>query len=381
MSFRTYVFLFTTTISISACGVVYNPQKLPATQTSEKQQEISLEIVALTSAVAAEANNTPFVRRLVVGSNLDGAAKLIDERSFINFNPPPASPPPVYRVGVGDVLQFARLMPKVSEGGSISDEYSVRLLPVTSEGYVSIVEVGRIDVLGKTISQIEAAMSASILRSGVDPRFEVSIQGFNSQKIYFGGSIPPNVISFTDSPLSLSQALTTAGVSVAPGADKLVKIFRGKFEFRLLANDILSTSKLPTYYLQGGDRIFVENLFYRPETVILTGEVGSQSTFPISAETRPTLSDAIFERRALALFTSDSSQIYLIRRNADKSIAYHLDGSNPARLAVAGDLELRPQDIIFVSEQPVTRYNRVLQQLLGALAGSRELRTTAQEEF
>jgi polysaccharide biosynthesis/export protein len=357
MFLRTYIFLFTT-ISISACGVVYNPQKLPASQSSEKQQEMSLEIVALTSSVAAEANNTPFVRRLVVGSNLDGAAELIDERSFINFNPPPASSPPEYRVGVGDVLQFARLMPR-------TDEYSLRLLPVTSEGYVSVVEVGRIDVLGKNISEIESSISASMLRSGVDPRFEVSISGFNSQKIFFGGDIPANVISFTDKPITIGEALTTSGVSFVPGKDKLVKIFRDKFEYRISANEILTSNKLPNYYLHGGDRIFVENLFYRSESVILTGEVGSQSVYNISAQSRPTLSDALFNRGAISQFTSDSSHIYLIRRVKDKSFAYHLDGSNPARLALAYEIELRPQDIIFVAEQPITRFNRVLQQLLG----------------
>lgn len=42
---------------------------------------------------------------------------------------------------------------------------------------------------------------------------------------------------------------------------------------------------------------------------------------------------------------------------------------------------LRPQDVIFVAEQPVTRYNRVMQQLLGALSLSQDLRDSVQEEL
>jgi polysaccharide export outer membrane protein len=269
----------------------------------------------------------------------------------------------------------------VSDTGTVSDEYSVRLLPVTSEGYVSIVEVGRVDVVGKTISEVEASISGAFLRSGVDPRFEVSVQGFNSQKIFFGGAVQPIALPFTDRPISLTEVMTTSGLTLDPSSDKLVKIFRGGEEYRLSAREVMTGSSSAKYYLQGGDRVYIENMFYRPETVILAGEVGSQSLFPISAEARPTLSDAMFSRGAIALFTSDSSQIYLIRRRGDSAVAYHLDGSNPARLSIASEIELRPQDVIFVAEQPVTRYNRVMQQLLGAMAATRELRDNVEAEL
>lgn len=366
---------------LSGCGAVYTPQQLPKAETSGTQEELDLKIVALTSAVAQDANRTPFTRRVVIGSNLAGPAQLVDERSVISVKPPASGPAPIYRIGVGDVLQYARLMPTVSSTGTVTDEYSVRALPVTAEGYVSIVEVGRVDVAGKTIAEAEEAISAALLREGVDPRFEVSVAQFNSQKIYLGGIEAASVLPFTDRPLALDELLSSAGTKLEPGSDKVVKIFRDGTEYRLSARDTLTRAGQPRYFLYPGDRIYVENMVYRPETVILTGEVGSQSLFPISAEARQTLSDAMFSRGATALFTSDTSQVYLIRRNGEEATAYHLDASNPARLSIAGEVELRPQDIIFISEQPVTRYNRVLQQVLGALAGSRELRDNLDEEF
>lgn len=381
MNFGRYILFACSAFAISSCGAIYKPQKLPDAGSEEGQQSIALEIVALTSSVATEANSAPFNRRVIRGSNLGGAATLVEESSFINLRLPPEAPAPIYKVGVGDVLQFARLMPRVSDTGTVSDDYSLRLLPVTSEGYVSIVEVGRVDVAGKTISEVEASISAALLRSGVDPRFEVSVQGFNSQKIFFGGAVQPMALPFTDRPLSLTEVMTTAGVALDPTSDKLVKIFRGGEEYRLSARQLLTGSDPSRYYLQGGDRVYIENMFYRPETVILAGEVGSQSLFPISAEARPTLSDAMFSRGAIALFTSDSSQIYLIRRRGDSAVAYHLDASNPARLSIASEIELRPQDVIFVAEQPVTRYNRVMQQLLGAMAATRELRDNVEAEL
>ncbi|MBL4629174.1 MAG: hypothetical protein JKY00_14285 [Roseicyclus sp.] len=44
-------------------------------------------------------------------------------------------------------------------------------------------------------------------------------------------------------------------------------------------------------------------------------------------------------------------------------IAYRLDGSNVANLVLATRLELRPGDVVFVAEQPVTRWNRVIDQI------------------
>lgn len=378
---RRYLLIACSALVLSSCGAIYKSQTLPKADAAADQQAIAVEVVALTSSVAREANSTPFNRRVIRGSNLGGAAALVEESSFINLRLPPETPPPIYKVGVGDVLQFARLMPRVSDTGVVSDEYSLRLLPVTSEGYVSIVEVGRVDVVGQTVSEVEASISAALVRSGVDPRFEVSVQGFNSQKIFFGGAVPPQALPLTDRPISLREVMTTAGVTLDPGADKLVKIFRGGEEYRLSGRQLLTGSDASRYYLQGGDRVYVENMVYRPETVILAGEVGSQSLFQISAEARPTLSDAMFSRGAIALFTSDSSQVYLIRRRGDGAVAYHLDASNPARLSIAGEIELRPQDVIFVAEQPVTRYNRVMQQLLGAMAATRELRDNVEAEL
>lgn len=386
------ILIVLTAILVAGCSGVYHPQELPKSGSSEEQQGIALTVIPLTSASAAEANRAPFPRRVIVGSNLGGAARLVEEPAFIDLKLPPDGAAPPYRVGVGDVLQFARLMPSVNDAGQVTDQYSVRLLPVTSEGYVSIVEVGRVDVEGKTISEVEGAISGALLRSGVDPRFEVSVNGFNSQKIYLGGtaalavnsnvasadiSASSSAIAFTDRPISLDEVMTSAGIGVQPGADKLVKIFRDGREYRVSARDVLTRSDFPRIYLHGGDRVFVEDMHYRSEAVVMTGAVGSRSLFEISAEKRQTLSDALFSTEALAPSDADSSQIYLLRRSGDGAVAYHLDGSDPTRLSIATEIELRPRDVVFVAEQPISRFNRVVQQLLGVAGAAGAVRDAA----
>ena len=48
---------------------------------------------------------------------------------------------------------------------------------------------------------------------------------------------------------------------------------------------------------------------------------------------------------------------------ASSVTAYRLDGRNAANLVLATQLELRPGDVVFVAEQPVTRWNRVITQI------------------
>ncbi len=44
--------------------------------------------------------------------------------------------------------------------------------------------------------------------------------------------------------------------------------------------------------------------------------------------------------------------------------AFHLDAENAVNLAVATQMEIRPNDVVFVAEQTVTSWNRVLSQIL-----------------
>ncbi|HBR38496.1 MAG TPA: sugar transporter, partial [Sulfitobacter pontiacus] len=44
--------------------------------------------------------------------------------------------------------------------------------------------------------------------------------------------------------------------------------------------------------------------------------------------------------------------------------AWHLDARNAANFALAPRFELRPDDIIFIAQQPVTKWSRAVSQIL-----------------
>ena len=47
--------------------------------------------------------------------------------------------------------------------------------------------------------------------------------------------------------------------------------------------------------------------------------------------------------------------------------AWQLDGRNAANFLLATRFQLRPNDVIFVAEQPVTKWNRVITQITPSL--------------
>ena len=62
---------------------------------------------------------------------------------------------------------------------------------------------------------------------------------------------------------------------------------------------------------------------------------------------------------ALSASGAKRSEVYLLR-GSDPVFAFHLNAQSPTRLIVADEMELRPNDILYVAEQPIISFNRTL---------------------
>ena len=379
---------------LSSCGTIYIPQILPEARgvgRSAGQENLRVKIIPLTKSSLQLANKDPYIRRVVDASDLTKPAKLVSVKEAIDEKLPSFVKPPLYRLGVGDVLKIFQSKtivginqdPFETENSSVSygQEISERIIPISADGSVSLIGTGRIILAGLTQTEAEDRIYESLVNSQQDPNFELSIFKFNSKKIYLVimGSNQGKTIAlpFTDSPIFLHQVLAKqsslgnidfgTSLKINKGEDSLVILKRNDTSYRLSLNKVIQDSqKIP---LWPEDKIFVEPLPYRAERAILAGEVAQQKLIELSAFERPSLAEALYRGGGVFVTgSSDTSQIYVIRQKQEELSAYHLDASNPSRLSLATKFELRPNDIIYVAPQSVTNYNRALVQIFSAYA-------------
>ena len=127
--------------------------------------------------------------------------------------------------------------------------------------------------------------------------------------------------------------------------------------------DDLLKADTPSIYLEPRDQIFVDILPYKENKVFILGAVSPQ-IFKINPANRETLADVLFTSGGpLSSSSAKRSEVYLLRGN-NPVLAYHLDAQSPTRLIVADAMELRPNDILYVAEQPIISFNRTLATIL-----------------
>ncbi|EPX82442.1 Polysaccharide export protein [Salipiger mucosus DSM 16094] len=106
--------------------------------------------------------------------------------------------------------------------------------------------------------------------------------------------------------------------------------------------------------------------------VYLTGEVDSQARYPLPFGKTASLADALYSNGGVPTESGNVREIYVLRGSPDPRefgavTAWQLDGRDATNFMLATRFELRPNDVIFVAEQPVTRWGRVISQITPSL--------------
>nr|WP_183526547.1 polysaccharide biosynthesis/export family protein [Yoonia ponticola] len=311
--------------------------------------------------------------------------------------------------------------------GLLAAQNSRQGYTVQDDGTINIPNVGRIDIAGRSIEDAEARLFQELVRNQIDPNFSLEIAEFNSQRVSIGGSVSnPTVVPVTLVPLYLDEALARAGgIAVSDIDFASVRLYRDGSLFQIPLAQLYANSQLTRTRLQDGDVLFVDSEFEldraqqyfeqqltianvrqsnrqsalqelqleiglrradlqearqnfqsridlgadNREYVYLAGEVGQQGRFPLPYESRAVLADALFENGGIASSTGDVSQVYVLRgsthpREFGAVTAWQLDLRNAANFTLATQFELRPDDTVFVAQQPVTRWDRALSQII-----------------
>lgn len=130
-----------------------------------------------------------------------------------------------YLIGKGDQVAITIWgLPDIFPLNNINPDQNLRR--VDSKGNIFFPYVGVIKAEGKTQDQLRIDISKKLAQSFKNPQLDLSIVGFNSQRVYLLGEVSrPAKINLTDIPLTLSEALgQTNGINnnTAEGSEVFV---------------------------------------------------------------------------------------------------------------------------------------------------------------
>ena len=350
--------------------------------------------------------------------------------SDIEFRPPPPARNGAYRINAGDVLRLAVRAPSGSSLPAESTESVVQQYTVRDDGGIGIPTVGTVQIGGMTISEAEAQLFQRFLDAGIDPAFSLEVAQYNSARIAVGGDVGrPSILPVSINVPTLDEALIAAGgIEVASPEYASIRIFRDGALYQIPLRVYQNDPALRGQKLQVGDAIFVDSSYdldraqayftqqlelarlrgqaretalanlqteialrraaldeqrelfavrtdldaEERDYVYLAGEVATQSRFALPYDRQASLADVLYGSGGFETETGNPAHIYVLRASTNPAefgavTAWNLDASNAANLTIAAAMEMRPDDIVFIEEQPITRWNRALQQVFPSL--------------
>jgi polysaccharide export outer membrane protein len=227
---------------------------------------------------------------------------------------------------------------------------------VSDRGTIFYPYVGDVKVAGKTVAQVRDILTEKIKRTITLPQLDVRVAAFRSQKAYVVGEVAtPGPEPITDSPLTVVDAVNRAGgVTETLSRDGTVYPInlQAMYEKGDLSQD---------YILKDGDILQVPDT--NLQKVFVLGEVANPSSY-LMHKGRLTLAEAISDAGGVDQVNSNPARVFVIRSGAKKPEIYHLDSSSPEALVLGDQFKLHPRDIVYVGTAGVTRWNRVISQIL-----------------
>lgn len=280
----------------------------------------------------------------------------------------PTAEPPVrdyqYLIGVRDVLSIIVWdHPELTlpAGDFRSAEAAGHL--VAADGTIFFPYAGQVKVAGKTVGEVRTILTAKMARAIVDPQLDVKVVAFRSQKAYVVGEVGnPGAQPITDVPLTVLDIINQAG-GVTPDAD--VHSVTLKQNDRTRRIDLWALYKegdvTQNLLLQDGDLVHVPDQSQRK--VFVLGEVANPSSILMSDRSL-TLTEAIGDVGGVDRVTSNPERIYVIRGNPTEAEIFYLNAESPDALILGDQFTLQPRDVVYVETAGVTRWNRVIEQIL-----------------
>lgn len=275
-----------------------------------------------------------------------------------NDNAPPLSPYGINdeKVLDGDELSitvYSSKHPEQVRGIETINERSG--FPIT-EGCICLPYLSTIDVSGLTLNEVRDQIQLAYIEEIPDANIYIHFKKRRDRIVQIIGASTP-IVSVNEH-TRLSEVIAKAKLS--PYAN-LFKSYVMRNEEKIpvdLYQLIHKGDQSQNMIMQGGDQIFIANI--TDANVMITGEVRYPGTIAIPYGFI-SLPEAIARVGGIP-FTGNQNSLYVIRGALERPKIYSL-GWREILSFSHDSLLLIPGDVVIVSEQPLTQWNRFIDQL------------------
>jgi polysaccharide export outer membrane protein len=289
-----------------------------------------------------------------------------------------AAPPftlPADVVGPGDALDiniyeagvalFSSSGPNGSSSISPVTGVQVQRLPpirVDDAGFISLPYVGRLNVNGHTVREVQAMVKAGLQGYSQNPQVLITMSETIANTVIVGGEVAkPGRLVLSTNRESLSDVVALAGGYRGASKDLLARILRNGRSTDIRLNDIVQDPSLDAQIVPG-DRVTLIN---DPRTFSVLGASGAVAQLPFN-RSAVSLAEAIAMAGGVNANIGNPAAVFLFRYEPDeqgKAIpkVYHLNMMKAGTYFLAQRFAMRDKDVIYIGNAAANQPGKLLQ--------------------
>lgn len=262
-------------------------------------------------------------------------------------------------------------------------------IQVDGDGMIFVPYAGRVKAAGKTPEELRIEISDILGTQTPDPQILVTRAAGNGATVSVSGNVVSQGVYPIERPTRrLSSMLARAGgVTIEPEIAQ-VTVLRGSQSGKIWFNSMFD-SPANDIALRAGDRILVEadERFY-----VALGATGSQRRIRFESQELSAM-EALAQVGGLSTNSADPTGIFILREEPDfvarrvtgqadlqgaKRVAYIFDLTSGEGLFAARDFTIRDEDTIYVTEAPISQFNKAVSAVFGSLTTVASVQTLSQ---